>query len=401
MMVEDRRFSYDGLWSAKAARPAVRGRGVGGTRIDFAGGRPDPASFPYEALAEAARRVLAKDGAAALNYGEAQGFVGLRELLAEKYRRDEGARVDPDNFLITNGSAHALELIVEALVEPGDPIITEAPTWMGAVHAFRVQRAEILTVDLEPDGLNIHQLEGHLRRLKAQGRRAKFIYTIPTFQNPAGMTMSLAKRRRLLELAVEYGTPVVEDDAYGDLRFEGEPQPSLLGLDDQGAVIKMGTVSKILAAGLRIGWIIAPKGVINHFMTVKLDGGTNPFVSRVAAEYLREHMDGHIAELIGVYRRKRDAMLGTLGEYAPGECRWTRPEGGFFLWMWLPSGTSLERLSEACARRGVGFMPGTACYPDGRGGDAIRLAYSFPTVEEIREGTRLLCEAIREAQTGA
>lgn len=399
-MVEGRRFVFEGLWSSKAARPAVRGRGAGGTRIDLAGGRPDPGSFPYAELAEATRRVLAQDGAAALNYGEPLGFVGLRKLLAEKYRRDEGARVDPDNFLITNGSAHALQLIVEALVEPGDPVITEAPTWMGAVHAFRVQQAEVLTVDLEPDGMNVDQLEDILRRLKARGRRPKLIYTIPTFQNPAGMTMSLSKRRRLLELAVEYGVPVVEDDAYGDLRFEGEPQPSLLSLDADGVVVKLGTVSKILAAGLRLGWIIGPKEVLGHFLTVKLDGGTNPFVSRVAAEYLREHMDQHIAELIEVYRRKRDAMLGTLGEYAPEGCRWTRPEGGFFLWMLLPPGTSLGRLSEACARRGVGFMPGTACYPDGRGEDAIRLAYSFPTVDEIRAGTRLLCEAIREARIG-
>jgi len=396
-MAEDRRFSYEGLWAPKAARPAVRGRGAGGTRIDLAGGRPDPASFPYAELAEATRRVLARDGAAALNYGEPLGFIVLRELLAEKYRRDEGARVDADNFLITNGSAHALQLVVEALVGPGDPIICEAPTWMGAVHTFRVQRAEVLTVDLDTDGINLDQLEDILRRLKRERRQAKFIYTIPTFQNPTGLTMPLPKRRRLLELALEYGTPIVEDDAYGDLRFEGEPQPSLLGLDAAGAVIKLGTVSKILAAGLRLGWIIAPKEVIGHFLTVKLDGGTNPFVSRVAAEYLREHMDAHIGELIEVYRRKRDAMLTTLGEYAPQGCRWTRPEGGFFVWLKLPAGTSLGRLSELCAQNGVGFMPGTACYPDGRGEDAIRLAYSFPTVEEIREGTRLLCEAIRQA----
>ena len=396
-MAEDRRFSYEGLWAPKAARPAVRGRGAGGTRIDLAGGRPDPASFPYAELAEATRRVLAQDGAAALNYGEPLGFIVLRELLAEKYRRDEGARVDADNFLITNGSAHALQLVVEALVGPGDPIICEAPTWMGAVHTFRVQRAEVLTVDLDTDGINLDQLEDILRRLKRERRQAKFIYTIPTFQNPTGLTMPLPKRRRLLELALEYGTPIVEDDAYGDLRFEGEPQPSLLGLDAAGAVIKLGTVSKILAAGLRLGWIIAPKEVIGHFLTVKLDGGTNPFVSRVAAEYLREHMDAHIGELIEVYRRKRDAMLTTLGEYAPQGCRWTRPEGGFFVWLKLPAGTSLGRLSELCAQNGVGFMPGTACYPDGRGEDAIRLAYSFPTVEEIREGTRLLCEAIRQA----
>ena len=396
-MAEDRRFSYEGLWAPKAARPAVRGRGAGGTRIDLAGGRPNPASFPYAELAEATRRVLAQDGAAALNYGEPLGFIVLRELLAEKYRRDEGARVDADNFLITNGSAHALQLVVEALVGPGDPIICEAPTWMGAVHTFRVQRAEVLTVDLDTDGINLDQLEDILRRLKRERRQAKFIYTIPTFQNPTGLTMPLPKRRRLLELALEYGTPIVEDDAYGDLRFEGEPQPSLLGLDAAGAVIKLGTVSKILAAGLRLGWIIAPKEVIGHFLTVKLDGGTNPFVSRVAAEYLREHMDAHIGELIEVYRRKRDAMLTTLGEYAPQGCRWTRPEGGFFVWLKLPAGTSLGRLSELCAQNGVGFMPGTACYPDGRGEDAIRLAYSFPTVEEIREGTRLLCEAIRQA----
>jgi len=268
---------------------------------------------------------------------------------------------------------------------------------MGAVHAFRVQRAEVFTVDLQPDGMDLDQLEETLRRLKRQGRRPKFIYTIPTFQNPVGLTMSLPKRQRLLGLALEYGTPIIEDDAYGDLRFEGEPQPSLLSLDASGAVIKLGTVSKILAAGLRLGWIIAPKEVIAHFLTVKLDGGTNPFVSRVAAEYLREHMDRHIGELIEVYRRKRDAMLATLGEYAPPGCLWTRPEGGFFLWLQLPAGTSLGRLSDLCARNGVGFMPGTACYPDGRGEDAIRLAYSFPTVEEIGEGTRLLCQAIRQA----
>ena len=245
-------------------------------------------------------------------------------------------------------------------------------------------------------------LADRLAELDRQRQRPKFIYTIVNFQNPAGPTLSLRRRQELLDLAARYETLIVEDDAYGELRYDGEPVPSLVALDRHGLVMRMGTLSKILGAGLRLGWVIAAKPIIDRLTTLKLDGGTNPFVSRVACEYLRQHLVAHVDELRRIYRGKRNAMLRTLDEELGGSgATWSRPDGGFFIWLELPRSVDPWKLQVEAARRGVGIVPGPSFFPGGQTGEQfVRFAFSYCNEVTIREGIREFAKAFRAAQQG-
>ena len=375
--------------SAWAARPVL---------YDFGGGRPDPESLPFAGITRATAEVLEQDGRAALTYGNIQGFEGLRELVAWKMEHREGLKVSPDEVFITNGSSQALALIADTFLDPGDQVIVEAPTFSGSLNIFRRRGAEVIGVPLDDEGLRTDDLERLLKSLAAQGKRPKFIYTIDYFQNPAGPCLSVERRRDLLRIAETYGTLVVEDEAYGDLRYDGDSPPSLYELDEAGLVMRCSTLSKILAAGVRIGWILAPVELLWPLMAMKQDWGTSPFVSRVAAQFLRAHMDEHIAELRVVYRRKRDAMLAGLERGLGDTARWSRPEGGFFVWLRLPEGTDPAKLMEGAVERQISIVPGSAFFPDGSGQDHIRLAFSYAPVPAISEGIDKLVEAIRLAR---
>jgi 2-aminoadipate transaminase len=254
-------------------------------------------------------------------------------------------------------------------------------------------------VPVDEEGIVTDVVRERLESLKRQGRRCKLIYTIVNFQNPSGPTMSLRRRRELIALAHEYGTLILEDDAYGELRFEGEQQPSLYALDG-GAVIRSGTLSKILGAGVRLGWLCAPQEMIPYLASFNFGGGVNPFMSRVAVYYLREQMPEHVKLLIEVYREKRDAMRRGLLELLGGtDAVVNKPEGGFFLWIKLPSGTDRQKLAELAAERRVQYVPGPAFYPNGGGDEYIRLAYSYESTEKCRRGGRLMAEAIVGARS--
>jgi 2-aminoadipate transaminase len=366
---------------------------------EFGGGYPDPESFPYEGMIDATKRMIAAEGAAAMTYGEPQGYRALRELICHKYERFEGFKAEPENIIVANGSGHALALAFSAFLDPGDVMIVEAPTFSGSLNTIRRHGPEILTVPVDDEGIVTSAVRERLEALRAQGRRCKLIYTIVNFQNPAGPSQSLRRRHELIELAHEFETLILEDDAYGELRFEGETLPPLFALDRGGRVVRAGTLSKILGAGVRIGWLCAPRELITAFQGFLFGGGVNPYMSRVATYYLRDHLEGHIELLINVYRTKRDAMLRGLDEVLAGtDYTVSRPEGGFFLWMRLPSGTDTKRLAELAVESRVQYTPGTAFFANGGGEEFIRLAFSYETPEKCYEGARLIGRAIVNAR---
>jgi 2-aminoadipate transaminase len=367
---------------------------------EFGGGYPDPASFPYDGMVDATARMMKAEGAAAMTYGEPQGYRALRELICHKYERFEGFKAEPENIIVANGSGQALALAFSAFIDPGDVVIAEAPTFSGSLNTIRRHGPEILTVPVDDEGIVTAAVRERLVALRRQGRPCKLIYTIVNFQNPAGPSQSLRRRHELIELAHEFETMILEDDAYGELRFEGETLPPLFALDRGGRVIRAGTLSKILGAGVRIGWLCAPRELIPAFQGFLFGGGVNPFMSRVATYYLREHLVEHVEHLIEVYRAKRDAMLRGLAEGLAGiDHVVSRPEGGFFLWMRLPAGTDTARLSELAVEARVQYTPGRAFYADGGGEDFIRLAFSYESPGKCYEGARLLAGAIKGART--
>jgi len=367
---------------------------------EFGGGYPDPVSFPYEGMVEATADMMQAEGAAAMTYGEPQGYRALRELICHKYERFEGFKATPENIIVANGSGQALALAFSAFIDPGDVVIAEAPTFSGSLNTIRRHGPEILTVPVDDDGIVTSAVREHLVALRSQGRTCKLIYTIVNFQNPAGPSQSLRRRYELIELAHEFGTMILEDDAYGELRFEGETLPPLFALDRGSRVVRAGTLSKILGAGVRIGWLCAPTELVPAFQGFLFGGGVNPFMSRVATYYLRENLVPHVERLIGVYRAKRDAMLRGLDEGLAGtDFTVSRPEGGFFLWIRLPTGTDTKRLSELAVQARVQYTPGQAFFANGGGENNIRLAFSYESPEKCYEGAKLLAGAIVGARS--
>jgi 2-aminoadipate transaminase len=319
-----------------------------------------------------------------------------------------GVKVGPENVLITSGSQQALDLIGKLLINPGDRVLTEAPTYLGALQAFNAYQADYLPVPIDHHGMDVDALEEQLRG------GPKFVYALPNFQNPAGVTLELGRRRRLIERAAHYGIPIVEDDPYGQLRFEGEHLPALVKLDAEthgcangertftGNVLYLSTLSKTLAPGLRIAWVVAPEVVISKLVQIKqgADLHTSTFCQHVAYEVARGgFLDRHVRTIRAVYRERRDAMVRALDRHAPPGVHWTRPDGGLFLWATLPDGfDTLKLLDEAIAEK-VAFVPGAAFYPCGGGERTMRLNFSYAAPGVIEEGIRRLCKVIERKIT--
>jgi 2-aminoadipate transaminase len=366
--------------------------------LSLAFGMPDPALFPAAGLAEAAREALADlpAYAVALQYGPVLGNPALLAELARKLAAEEGRPVAPGTLHVTNGSSQAIALVVQALANPGDVALCEAPTFLGTIRHVQFHGVRIEPVPLDDAGLDVDALEGAIRRLEAAGTRPRFIYTIPTFNNPAGVTMPLARRRALLDLAARHGVPVIEDDAYHDLRYEGEAVPTLHALDREGLVIRLGTFSKTVAPGVRLGFVLAEPPVIERLLAFKGDGSTNGLASLVVATFMRRGgLAAHIETLRAAYRARRDAMYAALAREMPEGVTWTRTEGGFFLWLTLPPRTDMARVHARAAEERVAALPGTECFPDGRGTHHLRLAFSLLPPERLAEAVRRLGRAIR------
>jgi 2-aminoadipate transaminase len=366
--------------------------------ISFAGGLPAPEVFPLDEVEEAVHRVLAEHGRAALQYSTTEGYKPLRELLCRHMAR-YGIEVGPDNVLITSGAQQALDLVGRLFLNPGDHVVTEAPTFLGALQAFTAYQAEYVSVPIDDDGMRVDLIEEALRS------GPKFIYVLPNFQNPGGVTLSLERRQRLIEIASHYGAPIVEDDPYGQLRYEGHHLPPLVKVDAEfhgcangerafrGGVLYLGTLSKTLAPGLRLGWVVAPAEVARKLAMMKqgTDLHTSTFAQMVAYEVARGgFLDRHVRLIRRVYGERRNAMLSALERFFPPGVQWTRPQGGLFLWVTLPAGLdAAEVLKDAIAEK-VAFVPGASFFPLGGGRETLRLNFSYPDPQTIEEGIRRL-----------
>lgn len=360
--------------------------------ISFAGGMPAPELFPIPEFQRACEKVLAEQGAAVLQYSTTEGCLPLRQFVADDLKR-RGVNVGPENVLITAGSQQALDLVGKLLIDPGDLVVVEAPTYVGGLQAFNLYEAQYLGVPVDHDGLRTELLEEALRA------KPKFLYILPNFQNPSGVTMSLERRRELLSLAAQYDVPVVEDDPYSELRFEGEHVAPLIQLDADN-VIYLGTFSKTLAPGIRLGWIVGPVEAISKLVQLKqgTDLHTSAFNQMVAYEVARGgYLEAHVKELCDVYRHRRDVMLQALEEFFPAEAAWTHPQGGMFLWVTMPAGFDCGELLKAAVEEKVAYVPGHSFFPNSEDGSRhMRLNFSNAAPERIREGIRRLAVAARK-----
>lgn len=368
--------------------------------ISFSGGMPAPQVFPVEKFKEACARVLTDNPTAALQYGATEGYLPLRQFIVEQMSR-YGIMATVDNVMLTSGSQQALDLIAKLLINRGDRILVESPSYLGALQAFDLMGAEYVTVPIDDRGLNTEYLETALRS------GPKFMYILPNFQNPGGVTLSEDRRRELVLLSDKYGIPIVEDDPYGQLRYEGEHKTPLVVLDRTnlqrdtgytlGNVIYLSTFSKLLAPGMRLGWIVAPPDVIQRLVQIKQssDLHTSTFVQMVTYEVARDgFLDEHVKLIRKVYSERKDAMLRALTDYFPEEVTWTHPHGGLFLWVTLPTGINSRKLLDEALRHDVAFVPGDPFFADGDKGSHMRLNFSNATPEAIREGIRRLSIAV-------
>jgi 2-aminoadipate transaminase len=374
---------------AITARPEV---------ISLAGGLPDTSTFPADSFAAQMTRIAHESSAEALQYGPTEGFEETKACILEVMGA-EGMTPDPDDLIVTTGGQQAIDLITKTLVNPGDPVICEAPTYPGAVPTFCSYEADVRQVSTDDDGMRIDELEELLADLSAGGRRPKFIYSVPSFQNPAGVTLSEERRRRLVELAREHEVLIVEDNPYGLLRYDGEPQPTLYSLDGGDYVLYLGTLSKILSPGIRIGWVAAPPPVLEKIGLGKqaADLCTSTLSQYFVREYFGEgRWREYIEDLVEIYRARRDAMLDALDRHFPEQSTWTRPEGGLFLWATLPDYIDTTDLLAKALRENVAFVPGRAAYVDGRGANSMRLNFSASDEKVLQEGIRRIGRVVSE-----
>jgi 2-aminoadipate transaminase len=388
------RSRFSTLYSRKAqglpdAPRMAAGKGAP-PKISFIYGFPDPSSLPGKAVAEATARAMEHSAEKALQYGSVTGVPALIDVLLAKLARDQKITAGPENVIITSGASQAVELLLEAVVDRGDVVLAEQPTWSGFNSGLNNTGGVVAPIPVDEHGTDIDALAASLERYRTAGTPVKFIYVIPNFQNPTGVTMSLDRRMRLVELAQRFDTIILEDDAYFDLRYEGDFLPTIYSLDPSGRTIYLGTFSKIMGAGMRLGWAVAPAELITKMSILKMEGGSGIFASYVAAEWVPEHLGPHIEELRGIYRRRRDIMLGALEKHMPEGTTWTKPEGGFFIWVTLPEGIDTGELAPMARERGVDFLPGKACFADGSGANTFRLSFSFASDEQIPEGIEIL-----------
>jgi len=372
--------------------------------ISFAGGLPAPEVFPLKEFQEACNAVLETQGAQALQYSTTEGYLPLREMIARHNSRFS-VHVTADNILITSGSQQALDFIGRLFINRGDYVVVESPTYLGALQAWNAYGAQYISVPVDEHGMIVDQLEEALRF------GPKFIYVLPNFQNPSGCTLSLERRMQLVELADKYGVPIIEDDPYGQLRYEGDHIPSVATLDSRyrnedcndeytGNVIYLSTFSKLLAPGLRLAWVIAPPQVIRKLVMTKqaADLHTSSFNQHVAFEVAKGgFLDEHVKVIRSTYKERRDTMLEMMDEVFPSEVSWTKPQGGMFLWGMMPENVDAAEVLKVAIQRKVAFVPGAAFHANGGGANTMRINFSYSTPETIREGISRLGVTLKEA----
>ena len=371
---------------AVASRPEV---------VSLAGGMPNIAGLPLDVIADVTSRVTLERGTVALQYGSAQGDVRLREQICDVMAL-EGIDAHPDDVIVTVGSQQALDLVTRIFCDPGDVVLAEAPSYVGALGVFRGYQAEVVHVGMDDDGLMPEHLRDAIAATKRAGRRIKFLYTVPNFHNPAGVCLSAARRPEILALCRAEGILVLEDNPYGLLGFDGETRRALRA-DDQDGVIYLGSFSKTFAPGFRVGWAVAPHAVRDKLVLAAEAAVLCPpaFSQLVVSTYLAtEPWFDQIKAFREMYRERRDAMLDALDDFLPAGARWTKPDGGFYVWMTLPPGLDAKAMLPRAITARVAYVPGTAFYADGFGSSSMRLSYCHPTPQRIREGVRRLADVI-------
>jgi 2-aminoadipate transaminase len=374
---------------AVTARPEV---------ISLAGGLPDTSTFPPDTFAAVAQRIAAESCAKALQYGPTEGLDETKHCIAEVMGA-EHMSVDPEDMIVTTGGQQVIDLVTKTLIDPGDVVIAEGPTYPGAVPVFSSYEADVVQIEMDTEGMRVDLLEETLERLEREGRRPKFIYTVPSFQNPAGVTLSLPRRKRLVELAHERELLVLEDNPYGLLRYEGAQNPPLFALDGGVYVMYLGTFSKILSPGIRLGWVVAPPPVLEKINLGKqaADLCTSTLSQLMVQAYFEESRWRDYVESLGeIYRARRDTMLDALADHFPPQAEWTRPAGGLFIWATLPDFIDTTDLLARALRDNVAFVPGEAAFLDGRGRSSMRLNFSGCNEDDIREGIRRIGEVVTE-----
>ena len=364
--------------------------------ISFAAGNPSPESFPVEDIKRIAADILTQEPITALQYGITEGYPKLRELVSQRLKRLYNIGTEDDDTIIVTGGQQGIELTCKVMCNEWDVVICENPSFIGALNAFRSLGAELKGVPLKDDGIDLEALEAALK----SSPRAKLLYLIPSFQNPAGITSTLENRKAVYELARKYDIVIIEDNPYGDLRFEGENVPSYKSFDVDGRVVYCGSFSKILSSGMRVGTLTANKELVSKIVVAKQveDVHTNVFFQMVCARYMQEcDLEAHIEKIRALYRHKSSLMLKALDEYMPADVKFTRPQGGIFLWCSLPEGYELSEFVKRCSEKNVFVVPGTAFLPDeSEPTRSFRLNYSMPSDEEIERGIKLLAQVVEE-----
>ncbi len=378
------RFSYDSLFSA-TSRDAPPGA-FRHAKYDFAVAYPDPDTLPLGELIDSLKSGFEREGRDLAYYSDSSGYPELRRLVAKKLARERNMKVAADDVVLTSGSGEAIGIVVQALTNPGDVVLTEEFVYLGTLNQMRRYGADVVGVKCDDDGILPDDLESVITEQVAKGKKVKYLYTIPTFQNPMGWTMNLERRKQVLEVTGKHGIPVFEDDCYADLRFEGEDVTSFHSLDETGRVIYVGSFSKIIAPGMRMGYLVAPQEVINRAWSFKSGGAVSQFTALAVAEYMKGGIDQHIEAQNRSLMAKRDAMLASLGENFGGSVTWTTPQGGLYVWVKFPEGTDLAAVQEQSYQEGVGYYNGAQFSPSGEGANYVRLCFGHPSAETVYEG---------------
>ncbi|MCL1872339.1 MAG: PLP-dependent aminotransferase family protein [Promicromonosporaceae bacterium] len=363
--------------------------------VSLAGGMPFIQGLPLDVIGEAMKRLIATKGATALQYGSGQGDEELRERILEVVALEGITNAHPDDVVVTTGSQQALDLVTRIFVDPGDVVLAEAPSYVGALGVFRSYEAQVEHVEMDAEGLIPEALESALVGARAAGKRVKFLYTIPNYHNPAGVTLTLERRHRVLEICQRFGVLIVEDNPYGLLGFDREPLPAMRAFDAEG-VLYLGSFSKTFAPGYRVGWVIAPHAVREKLVLASESSILSPSnASQMAITTYLETCDwrGQIKSYRELYRERRDAMIGALSEHLPS-ATWNVPDGGFYVWVKLPEGLDARSMLPRAVTERVAYVPGTAFFYDGQGADHMRLSFCYPTPERIREGVRRLASVV-------
>ncbi len=373
---------------AVASRPEV---------VSLAGGMPNLAALPLDSIAAEVADVVSRDGMVALQYGSAHGLPELREQICEVMAL-EGVRGHPDDLVVTVGSQMALDMVTRIFCDPGDIVLAEGPSYVGALGTFAAYQAVVVHVAMDDEGLQPEALREALDTAERAGRRVKFLYTIPNFHNPAGTTLAVRRRAEILDICARHGVLVVEDNPYGLLGFDGQTYPALRSMDADN-VVYLGSFSKTFAAGLRVGWVLAPHAVREKLVLAAESATLCPptLNQLIVSRYLTTHdWKGQIKSFQQTYRDRRDAMLSALDQYLPSGCTWTRPDGGFFVWMTVPEGVDTKAMLPRAVTARVAYVSGTGFYADGLGSRQLRLSFCYPTPERIREGVRRLATVLAE-----